>query len=149
MTRIAWSHLALFALGLSLVSCFGDETSCPTCPPEDGAGIIVQVTANGEVDSVQVAIAGGAILKIRRGQRDGVGGLRRGTHGVEVVRWIQRGGLSLPREASFEIQLEQGEIRVLVFHNDFPLIAWDETSAADRADREWPPGRSTRGGDAV
>jgi hypothetical protein len=135
MLRIAWSRLAILALGLSLASCLDDDKACPTCPPDNSARVVVQVSGQGLVDSVHVALDGGASVAAYRDERVIIGGLARGTHDVAIVRWIQTGGISAPRSSSFQIQLEQGETRLIVFHNDFPLIAESLPTAPGRADR--------------
>jgi len=136
MPRIAWSRLAILALGLPLVSCFDDNKACPSCPPDNSASLVIEVSANGVVDSVHISVDGGANVAVFRDERVSVGGLARGIHEVSTVRWIQANGISAPRASSFEIQLDQGEVRVIVFHNNFPLIsAWPPTP-----DRTRPPG---------
>ncbi len=136
MSHIAWSHPIILLLALPLGSCFNDETACSTCPPDNGARIDALVPKTGVLDSVRLAVDGGAPVIVRRGQRGGVEGLSRGTHDVEVVRWIAPDGVVSARTSLLRIQLDQGEVRVIVFHNDFPLVAW----SPGRADAERAPG---------
>lgn len=142
MPRLAWSRLLILLLALPLASCFDGEATCPTCPPDNSGRIDVPLPQNGEADSLHVFLDGGARVTVRRGGRASFQGLSSGAHSVEVVRWFEDFGLITTRSSVVEVRLEPGEARVIVLHNDFPLIA--DTSLpghapASRAD--WPAPR--------
>jgi hypothetical protein len=137
MPRTAWSRLtlALIALGaLALVSCFHDVGDCPTCPGVNSSTIEVDVPLAGLLDSVHVSVDGGAQVSVRRNRRQTFANLSRGTHEVTLVRWFSIDGNVTSRSSSLRIELERGETRVIIFHNDFPLIAWAPVADPDRAD---------------
>jgi hypothetical protein len=122
MPRIARSLPFIALLALPLLSCFDDVPECPTCPRADGASIEVLVDADGLVDSAQVQVDGGAWVTVKRNQRHVFGNLSSGTHAVATVRWFNDFGIPVSREQSLEIELDRGEARTVLFHNDFPLV---------------------------
>ncbi len=123
MPRIAWSRLVILLLALPLASCSNDEGTCPTCPPDNSGRIEVVLALNGEADSLHVNVDGGDSLTVRRGRRVSFEGLSAGAHSVKVRRYFEAFDFVTSRASSVEIRLEQGEARVIVFHNDFPLVA--------------------------
>jgi hypothetical protein len=123
MPRATWARLLLLLLVVPLASCFDADETCPVCPPEDSSRIDVVVPADSEVDSIHVNVDGLPRATVRRGQRIAFPGLPRGLHTVATVRWYESFGLVTSRSSSMQIQLERGETRVLIFHNDFPRVA--------------------------
>ena len=140
MPRAVWSFLLLLVLAVAVGSCF-DAGDCPTCPPQDSGRIDVLVSRSGTIDSVDVLLDGGPQVRVRRGQRTSFQGLKPGGHQVEAVRWYSPPVRS--RSSSVWIVLQRGETRVLVFHNDFPLVAfrWAPDRALLAAERRatWDP----------
>lgn len=142
MSRAARSRLivapvavaAIAALGL--VSCFHDVGDCPTCPGVNSSTIEVSVPQFGLLDSVQVRVDGGAQLTVRRNRREAFRNLSRGTHEVTLVRWFSIDGAVTSRPSTLWITLDRGETRVILFHNDFPLVAWAPASDPPRAEGE-------------
>lgn len=136
MPRVAWSRLpvalVIFA-ALGLVSCFQDVGDCPTCPDVNGASIEVDVPQVGLLDSVQARVDGGAQVSVRRNRRYAFENLSAGTHEVTLVRWFTIDGLVTSRPSVLRIELDRGETRVIIFHNDFPLVVWAPASGAARA----------------
>jgi hypothetical protein len=131
MSRTAWTRLAILLVCVPVASCIGDEPKCTTCPPDNSAKVDVVVTPLGLVDSVHVAMDGGAIRTVQRGQRVTIPDLSPGLHTVATTRYFSTEGLVLPRSETFRIRLARGESRTIVFHNDFPLVSWLEP-ARDR-----------------
>ena len=80
------------------------------------------VTRSGSVDSIHVALDGGARVTVRRDRRHIYHGLNHGAHDVTITRWFFTDGLLTSRTSTLRIQLERGESRTIVFHNDFPLV---------------------------
>ncbi len=132
-------------LALGLVSCFHDVGDCPTCPQPRSSSLDVVVSKNGLVDSVHVAVDGGAQVTVRRDRRHTFAGLSRGDHDVLVTRWFFIDGLLSSRTSTVRVRLERGEARTLVFHNDFPLIAAAPAPPATTAGRGRPPLATLRG----
>ncbi len=131
MPRVAWSRLsvALIAVSaLALVSCFQDVGECPTCPGVNSGSIEVLVPQSGLLDSVHVRINGGAQVSVRRNRRHAFGDLSAGTHEVTLVRWTSPDGVITSSPSTLRIVLGRGETRVILFHNDFPLVAWAPAS---------------------
>lgn len=125
MPRAAWTLPILAVLALGVASCFDDVGNCPTCPGENSASIEVFVTKDGLVDSVQVRVDGGAQRTLKRNQRTAFEGLSKGFHKVETTRWFTDvTTLPVSRSATLQLELDRGESRTIVFHNDFPLVAW-------------------------
>jgi hypothetical protein len=139
MSRVTWCRLLILLMALPLASCFGANEPCPTCPPEDSARIDVKVPKVGEVDSVHVKVDGGAPFTVRRDKRGSVQGLRAGVHTVEIVRYFSSFGIVSTRSSVIEVSLGRGETRVIVFHNDFPLVA--DASRPGRASPDSRPDR--------
>lgn len=133
MPRATWSRLVPLLLALPLASCFDADTTCPTCPPENSARIVVQVPANGEVDSIHVVLDGGPRATVRRGTARSFEGLSRGVHSLALVRWYEDFGLITTRSTTMRVVLDQGETRVLIFHGDFPLMARGHSPGRDPA----------------
>ncbi|HKQ56350.1 MAG TPA: hypothetical protein VJY35_00665 [Candidatus Eisenbacteria bacterium] len=131
MSRTAWSRLAILLVCLPIASCIGDDPKCTTCPPENSAKVDVVVTQFGLVDSVHISIDGGATQTVKRGRRGTIADLSPGVHSVATVRYFSSEGLVFPRSETFQIKLARGESRTIVFHNDYPLVAWREP-AGDR-----------------
>jgi hypothetical protein len=119
-------------LALPLVSCFTDVGDCPTCPGDNSASIDVLVTQTGLVDSIHVSMDGGSQVTVRRNRRHVFENLSRGTHQVTITRWFFLNEILSSRTSSLQIRLEPGESRTIVFHNDFPLVAWGPAPAAKR-----------------
>ena len=94
-----------------------------TCPPEDGGRIDVVVPKFGEVDSVHVKVDGGAQFTVRRNSRGSALGLLAGVHTVVIVRYFEDFGIITTKSSVVEVSLGRGEARVIIFHNDFPLVA--------------------------
>jgi hypothetical protein len=128
MPRFAWIRLIVLLFALPVASCFDAETDCPTCPPVDSGRIDVLLPQDGEADSAHVNLDGGARVTLRRGKRISFEGLSPGGHSIKVVRWYSDFGVITSTTSLVEIWLEKGETRVLVFHNNFPLVA----------DAQWP-----------
>ena len=129
MPRFALVLPAITLLALTTVSCFDDATDCPSCPDPNSASIEVQVSQRGLVDSVHVRVDGGPRVTVRRNRNYAFANLSAGTHVVATTRWFFAEEVVSSRSATLEIQLERGETRRILFHNDFPLIA----GAAPRA----------------
>ena len=131
MPRVTWSRLTLIpaAIGvLALASCLQDVGECPTCPGVNSGSIEVQVPQFGLLDSVQAQVNGGAQVTVKRNQRYAFENLRAGTHEVTLVRWLIENGSVTSRSSTLFIQLDRGETRTILFHNDFPLVAWAPAS---------------------
>lgn len=127
MPRVAWSRVTvvLFAMGaLALASCLQDVGDCPTCPDLNSGSIEVLLPQFGQLDSVQVRMDGGAQVSVRRNQRFAFQNLSPGTHEVTLVRWLVVEGVVVSRPSTLLIRLDRGETRIILFHNDFPLVAW-------------------------
>jgi hypothetical protein len=138
MLRTAWSRLtvALIALcALALVSCFHDVGECPTCPGVNSGSIEVAVPQFGLVDSVQVRMDGGGQVSVQRNRRYAFVDLSAATHEVTLLRWFSIDGSVTSRASLLRIKLDRGERRVIVFHNDFPLVTWAPTYGPGRPDR--------------
>ena len=131
MSRTTWTRLAILLVCLPIASCIGDEPKCTTCPPESSARLDIVVTPFGLVDSVHIAIDGGANRTVKRGQRGTIPDLSPGVHAVATTRFFSFEGAVLPRSETFQVKLARGEARTIVFHNDFPLVTWREP-ARDR-----------------
>lgn len=132
----AWRRLPValvLAAALGQVSCFHDATDCPTCPGVNSARIEVAVPQLGTLDSVQARVDGGAQVTVRRNRRHAFENLSAGTHEVTLVRWFTIDGGVSSRAAVLRIRLDRGETRRIVFHNDFPLVAWVSPAALPRA----------------
>ena len=124
MPRFAWGLAFTLLFVLPLVSCIDDVPECPTCPATNGGTIEVRVDQNGLVDSAYVRVDGGSRVTLRRNQAHTFTNLNRGTHTVETTRWFSSEGVPSSRNQTFQIVLDRGERRTVVFHNDFPLITW-------------------------
>ncbi|MGH7731838.1 MAG: hypothetical protein ACRENJ_11385 [Candidatus Eiseniibacteriota bacterium] len=138
MPRAAWSRLLVVPLALAalgLVSCFDEAGDCPTCPGLNSGRINVVVSQTGLVDSVHVRLDGGPQVTVRRNQTLTFEGLSQGAHDVTLTRWFFTNDVVNSRTSSFEILLDRGESRTVVFHNDFPLVSWAP-----------PPGMEPAGG---
>ena len=124
MPRITWNRLIVLLFALPLGSCIGDETStCSTCPLDLSARLNIAVSSTGLVDSVHITVDGGPRVTVKRGGRRSFEGLSAGLHQISTVRWFSDQGVAFRRPADrFQIRLERGETRAIVFHNDFPLI---------------------------
>ena len=130
MPRVAWSRLLVAPIALvalALVSCFSDVGKCPTCPATNSGRIEVLLSKSGLVDSVYVTLDGGTqdtLYKDRRSDRRlAYDDLSVGTHKVTITRWFFSEDLVSSRTSSLQIRLERGETRVILFHNDFPLVS--------------------------
>jgi hypothetical protein len=154
MPRIAWSSLVILVLALPLASCFDDEGTCPTCPPEKSSRIDfiarpVQLQSNNrdtlKLDSVHVSVDGGSRVTARPGQRLTFEGLSRGAHDVKIVRWFTHNDISESRSSSLQIELTQGETRVIDFHDDFARVAWWPVPGIDRGGTGGVAGLALRG----
>lgn len=123
MPRIAWSRLLILLIALPLASCFDGQEACLTCPPENSGRIDVLVPLLGETDSLHVNLDGGARVTVRRGRRVSFEGLSAGVHTVQVVRWFEDFSGVTSKTSVVEVRLERGDSRVILFHNDFPLVS--------------------------
>jgi hypothetical protein len=148
MPRSARSHLVVLLLALPLASCLHEVTTCSTCPPDASSRIEVFVPRTALMDSVQAMADGGPWLTVRRradrDQRGAIEGLRRGSHDVTVVRWFSEDRVASSDTSRLQIVLEQGETRVIAFHNDFPLVTWSlppTPGAAGRLAADGPAAR--------
>lgn len=131
MPRVTWSRLSLIpaAIGvLALASCFQDVGECPTCPGVNSSRIDVLVPQFGLLDSVQVRVDGGAQVTVKRNKRHAFENLSAGTREVTLVRWLIENGGITSKPSTLFIQLDRGETRTILFHNDFPLVAWAPAS---------------------
>jgi hypothetical protein len=128
MPRLGWTRLIILLLVLPVVSCFDAQTTCPTCPPVDSARIDVLLPQNGEADSAQINLDARPRVTISRGKRVSFEGLSAGGHSLKVVRFYSDFGVITNTTSLVEVVLAEGETRVLIFHNNFPLVA----------DARWP-----------
>ena len=135
MPRVTWSRLTVIAVVtmgvLGLSSCFHDVGDCPTCPGVNSGSIEIQVPQFGLLDSVHVQVDGGALVTVKRNRTHAFQNLSAGTHEVTLVRWISTDN-GASRASTLFIRLDRGEKRYILFHNDFPLVAW-----APSADPGW------------
>ncbi len=137
MSRLAWIRLAIVLIALPLASCFNDETTCPTCPPDNSGRIDVLLTQNSPVDSLHVTIDSGQPVTLKRGGRTSFRDLSAGSHSFIVVRFYNDFGFVFSRTTTLAVRLAQGETRVIVLHNEFPLVAdasrpgWRHTGRAN------------------
>jgi hypothetical protein len=131
MQRVTWSRLTIIpaAIGmLALASCLQGVSDCPTCPGAKSGSIEVLVPQFGLLDSIHVQVDGGAQVTVKRNKRYAFENLSVGTHEVTLVRWlIENGGVTF-RSSTLFIKLDRGETRTILFHNDFPLVAWAPAS---------------------
>lgn len=126
MSRLTWSRLTvlLVALGaLALGSCLQDLNECTTCPGINSSRIELQVPQFGLLDSVQFQVDGSALVSVKRNRSYAFENLSAGTREVTVIRWLSTDG-GLSRTSTLYIQLDRGETRIILFHNDFPLVTW-------------------------
>ena len=131
MPRVTWSRLTIIpvAIGvMALASCLQDVSECPTCPALNSGSISIQVPGHGVLDSVQIGMDGSAPVTVKRNRRYTFVNLSAGTHEVTLVRWLIENGGVTSRPSTLFIQLDRGESRTILFHNDFPLIAWTPAS---------------------
>ena len=144
MPRIAWSFLLLLVLALPLASCFDDESSCSTCPPEKSSRIDfiarpVRLQSQGSdtlrLDSVHVSVDGGSRLTVRSGERMRIDGLSSGAHDLRFVRWFTHNGAIESKSSNLQIRLARGETRVIEFNQDLMLVAWWPLPGIDRGGR--------------
>lgn len=135
MPRVTWSRLTVLAVvaigALGLASCFHDVGDCPTCPGLISSSIEIQVPQFGLLDSVHVSVDGSDEVTVKRNRTYTFRDLTAGTHEVTLVRWISTDN-GASRTSTLFIQLDRGEKRFIIFHNDFPLVAW-----APSADPGW------------
>lgn len=125
MSRVPWSLVVVALLALPLVSCFHNVGDCPTCPPENSGSIGVVVPTTLDLDSVRVGLNGPPILLVRRGQQREFVDLPPGTHTMNAVTYrADVNGVVQSRPATLSIVLLRGESRVVIFHHDFPVVAW-------------------------
>jgi hypothetical protein len=127
--RIAWSRLLILLIALPLGSCLDRDEACPTCPPEASARLELAVPKVGPVDSARFSVDGSAFVTVKRDKRGAIGDLTAGDHAVEVIRYYSAFGIVSTQTNDFSIRLDRGELRVIVLHHNFPLIAF----AAPRA----------------
>jgi len=138
MSRVAWCRLLLLVLALPLASCFKANDACQTCPQDNSGRIDVAVPKDGAVDSVHALMDGGASISVKRSQRGSFLDLAPGTYTVQITRYFSSFGIVSTKYSVVEVQLIQGETRVIVFHNDFPLVT--EAVSPDPA-KPAPPDR--------
>jgi len=125
MSRVPWSLVVVALLALPLVSCFNDVGDCLTCPPENSGKIGILVPNTLDLDSVRVGLNGPPILLVRRGQEREFVDLPQGTHTMNAVTYrADVNGVAQSRSATLSIVLLRGESRVVIFHHDFPVVAW-------------------------
>jgi hypothetical protein len=122
MSRLAWIRLAIVLIALPLASCFNDEGTCPTCPPDNSGRIDVLLAQDGDADSLHVTMDGGQRITLKRGKRISYTQLSAGTHSFVLVRWFEDFGLITTRTTTVDVKLAPGEARVILMHNDFPLV---------------------------
>lgn len=125
MPRTTWIRLLVVLIALPLASCLDRDEECLTCPSENSASIDVVVARFGDIDSVHVRVDGGTRVTVKRDKRTSFEGLASGDHAIQVVRWYQNQGIVTSKTSDFTIRLEAGETRVILLHNDFPLVTQD------------------------
>ena len=118
MPRFAWCRLTILLLALPLVSCL-DDSSCPTCPPERSASIIVWVVPIFDADSVHVSLDDGPTYSVARSDSLRLGTLLQGRHTLKSR--VSHQDLT-SASSVVDILLERGETRTVVFHHDFPAV---------------------------
>jgi hypothetical protein len=128
--RNALLAVPIVLLALGLASCFDDAGDCPTCPAVDGGRIDVLLPQNGAVDSIHTTIDHGPRFTVRRGQRFSYPNLKAGSHEVTITRWFYIDQVLTSKSSTLVIMLARGETRTIVFHNDFPLVAWADPPGA-------------------